>query len=77
LGKNPPIFIGKRVGGNLTAATNTHAKIEQLLDLSFSVGSVSYQRKVGNQFFPELLAFIAVVIRSLFVDESRSVETHP
>jgi hypothetical protein len=32
-----------------------HATTEVLLDVSFSIWSVSYQRKSGNQFFPELL----------------------
>jgi hypothetical protein len=29
-------------------ATNTHATIEELLDASFSMQSMSYQRKVGD-----------------------------
>jgi hypothetical protein len=37
----------QRLGKNVTVATNTHATIE-LLDASFSVRSVSYQRKVGG-----------------------------
>jgi hypothetical protein len=32
-----------------------HATTEELLDMSFSIWPVSYQRKAGNQFFPELL----------------------
>jgi hypothetical protein len=37
--------LGKK---NVTAATNTHATIEELLDASFSMPSVRYQRKVGD-----------------------------
>jgi hypothetical protein len=32
-------------GGNVTAVTNTHATIEELLDASFSMWPVSYQGK--------------------------------
>jgi hypothetical protein len=34
---------------------NAHATTEELLEGSFSMRSVSYQRKVGDQFFPEQL----------------------
>jgi hypothetical protein len=51
----PPIVARQRLGKNVTAATNTHAKIEELLEASFSMPSVSYQRKVSDYFFPELL----------------------
>jgi hypothetical protein len=40
----PPIVARQRLGKNVTAATNTHAKIEELLDASFSMRSM-YQRK--------------------------------
>jgi hypothetical protein len=33
---------------NVTAATNTRSKREELLDASFFIRSVSYQRKVGE-----------------------------
>jgi hypothetical protein len=36
------------LGKNVTAAMNTHATIEELLDPSFSMRSLSYQKKVGN-----------------------------
>jgi hypothetical protein len=36
-------------------AMNTHATTEELLDESLSMQSMLYQRKVGDQFFPELL----------------------
>jgi hypothetical protein len=45
LGKNPPIVARKRLGRNVTAVTNTHATIEELLDASFSVRPVSHHGK--------------------------------
>jgi hypothetical protein len=45
LRKNPPIVARQRLGRNITAATNTHAAIEELLDTSFSMWLVSYQAK--------------------------------
>jgi hypothetical protein len=33
-------------------ATNPHAAMEELMDMSFSVWSLLYQRKVGDCFFP-------------------------
>jgi hypothetical protein len=44
-GKNTPIVSRLRLGRNVTAVTNTHATIEELLDASFSVWFVSYQGK--------------------------------
>jgi hypothetical protein len=43
----PSIVARQRVDKEVTVATNTLATIE-LLDASFSMRSVSYQRKVGN-----------------------------
>jgi hypothetical protein len=43
-----PIVASQRLGKNDTASTNTHEKIEEFLDASFSVRSVLYQRKVGD-----------------------------
>jgi hypothetical protein len=43
----PLYLLGNGLVKNFTAATNTHATIEELLD-------ASYQRKVGL-FFPELV----------------------
>jgi hypothetical protein len=40
LGKSPPIIAGQRLGRNVTAVTNTHAIIEELLDPAFSVFSM-------------------------------------
>jgi hypothetical protein len=45
LGKNPPIVARQRFGKNVTAVTNTHETIEELLDASFSMWAVSYQGK--------------------------------
>jgi hypothetical protein len=45
LGKNPLIVAGKRLGRNVTAVTNTHVTIKELLDASFSTWPVSYQGK--------------------------------
>jgi hypothetical protein len=45
LGKNPPIVARQRLGRNVTAVTNTHATIEELLDASFSTWPLSYQGK--------------------------------
>jgi hypothetical protein len=43
----PLIVARKRLGTNATAATNIHSTAEEFLDASFSMPSVSYQRKVG------------------------------
>jgi hypothetical protein len=51
----PPIIARQRLGKNVTAATNSHATIKELLDASYSVRSVPYQRKVYYWLFPELL----------------------
>jgi hypothetical protein len=45
LGKNLPIVAKQRLSKNVTAVTNTHAVIEELLDASFSMWSLSYQGK--------------------------------
>jgi hypothetical protein len=42
----PPVVASQRLGKNVTATTNTYATVEELLDASFSILSVSYQRKV-------------------------------
>jgi hypothetical protein len=51
----PTIIARQRRGRNITAATNTHKSIEESLDASPSMRSVSYQRKVSVYFFPELV----------------------
>jgi hypothetical protein len=51
----PPVVSRQRLGKNVSVATNTHATVEQLLEASFSMRCVSYQRKVCGKFFAELL----------------------
>jgi hypothetical protein len=46
---------GQQVSEHIPGATNMHATIEELLYMSFSMRSMSYQSKVGDYFFPELL----------------------
>jgi hypothetical protein len=48
LGKNPPVVARQRLGKIVTAATNTHATIEELMAASFSMWSVSGQKKVDD-----------------------------
>jgi hypothetical protein len=43
----PLIVARQRLGRNVTAAMNTQATTEELLDASFTVRSVLYQRKAG------------------------------
>jgi hypothetical protein len=50
----PPIVSRQRLCKNITAATDTHATIEELLDASFYAVRV-VSRKAGDEFFPELL----------------------
>jgi hypothetical protein len=45
LGKIPPTVARQRLGRNVAAVTNTHATIEELLDVSFSLWPVSYEGK--------------------------------
>jgi hypothetical protein len=52
--KSLPIVARQRLRENFTAATCSHAVIEELLDASFSIRSVSYEGK----FFPELVALL-------------------
>jgi hypothetical protein len=37
----------QRLSKNITAPTNKRATIEELLDVSFSMRSMSYQKKIG------------------------------
>jgi hypothetical protein len=45
LSKTPPIIARQRLGRYVSAVTNTHARIEELLDALFSLWPVSYQGK--------------------------------
>lgn len=69
----------QRLGENFTAAKNTHAVREELLNSAFCMSSVSYEvcseRKAGSQVFPELLAFVPLsLIRT--VDLAGSLESN-
>jgi hypothetical protein len=44
----PPVIARQWLGKNVTTAMNTHTAIEELLDASFSMQSLSYQKKVGD-----------------------------
>jgi hypothetical protein len=44
-GKNSLIIARQQLCKNVTVATNTHSKIEELFDSSFSMRSVSYKGK--------------------------------
>jgi hypothetical protein len=50
----PSTIARQWLSKNATAAMNTHATIGELLHVSFSMCFISYQRKVDDQFFPEL-----------------------
>jgi hypothetical protein len=45
---HPPIVARQRHNKNVTAATNTQAAMEGLLDASFYIFSVPYQSKVDD-----------------------------
>jgi hypothetical protein len=53
----PPTVARQRLGKNVTVSTNTQAT-EESLDAPFYMRSVSYQRKEGGWFFPEILVHI-------------------
>jgi hypothetical protein len=59
-----PIVARQRPGKDVTAATNTQATIEALLDASFSMRTLSFQKKIGDYFFPELLVLINIEYRN-------------
>jgi hypothetical protein len=40
-----PVVVRQQLGRKITAVTNKHATIEELLDASFSMWPVSYQGK--------------------------------
>jgi hypothetical protein len=60
--KNLPVVASQRLGENVTAATNTHAKVAELLDSSFCTWSVC-KRKISDYFFPELLVSSVIITR--------------
>jgi hypothetical protein len=51
----PPTVARQRLGKNVTAVTNTHATIEELLDASFCMRPVSYQGKEAISSFQNFL----------------------
>jgi hypothetical protein len=55
----PHIVAMQRLGKGVMAGTNIDAIIEELLEALFSMRLVSYQRKVGNLFFPVELEFLS------------------
>jgi hypothetical protein len=44
----PPIFARQRLGKKVTMTRNTQATIEEMLDASSTVRSLSYQRNIGD-----------------------------
>jgi hypothetical protein len=54
----PPVVARQQLSKKVTASTTIQATVEELLDVSFSMLSGSSQRKVGDYFFPELIACI-------------------
>jgi hypothetical protein len=53
----PLSLLANRSVRNVTAASNTHV-IEKVLDASFSMRSVTYQRKVGDYFSPHVVFYL-------------------
>jgi hypothetical protein len=50
------VYVARqRLGKYVTSATNTQTTIEEWLDFSFSMRFMSYQRKIRDYFFPELI----------------------
>jgi hypothetical protein len=61
----PPVIATQGLVKNVTATMNTHAKVEELLDMS-SVQSVLYERKVGNYFFSKFLVNVCITENVMF-----------
>jgi hypothetical protein len=51
----PPIVVRQWLGKYVPMVRNTHATVEELLDASFSMWFMWYQRKVSDYFLLELL----------------------
>jgi hypothetical protein len=66
-----PIVARQRLGKDVTAATNTHATIE-LLDASFFMPSVSYEKNMGDWFFPEFILSSAGILGLCWVTPSQT-----
>jgi hypothetical protein len=56
----PPTVARQGIGRNVTAATNIHATIEELLDASFSMWPVLYQGKWAISSYRNFLYFIKI-----------------
>jgi hypothetical protein len=57
----PQIFARQRLDKRIPEAMNKHATIEELLESSFSMPSVSYERDVGHYFLPELFVIVLLL----------------
>jgi hypothetical protein len=55
-----PIVARQQHSINVTAAKNTYATIEELVDASFSMQSVSFKREVDDYIFPELVVYFLI-----------------
>lgn len=51
----PLNVANQRLGKNVTEVSNMDASIEELFNASFPMRYVSYQRNVGDHYFPDLL----------------------
>jgi hypothetical protein len=60
----PPIVARQQIGVNVTAATNTYENIEELLDASFSMWPLSYQRKYTINSFQNFLLLNVALFRN-------------
>jgi hypothetical protein len=58
----------KRLGKHVLAVKTIHAAVEEFLYASLSVRSLSYQRKVADYFFPELLILIQIAVIRMELD---------
>jgi hypothetical protein len=76
LGKSPPIVARQRLGRNVTAVTNTHVTIEELLDASFWMSPVSLQGKYAissSQNFLFVVYFATPSVTGLIASFGRHV----
>jgi hypothetical protein len=62
----PHIVARQRLGKNLTVAMNTHATIEELLDASFSMRSVSCEEKVAISPSHNFLLYMPILFKYWF-----------
>jgi hypothetical protein len=70
--KIPLIVARQQLGINVTAATNTHATIEELLDQSFSMWPVSYEGKYAISSSHNFLYFTQIWQRKISLNVSSS-----